>query len=153
MDAEAPLYNVATLERILSNSVALPRMYAVLLGVFASLAVTLAAVGIYGVMAYAVEQRTREIGIRMALGARQLAVLGMMFGQGAAMTAVGIAAGLAAAAGTTRWLQALVFGLTPTDRETFIVTSVIFAVVALTASYIPARRATRVNPAVALRCE
>jgi putative ABC transport system permease protein len=153
MDAEAPLYNVTTLERILSNSVTLPRMYAVLLGLFAALATTLAAVGIYGVMAYAVVQRTREIGIRIALGARRAAVLGMMLRQGAAMTGIGIAVGLIAAAGTSRWLQALLFGVTTTDRSTFIVTSMIFAGVALAASYIPAWRATRVDPSVALRCE
>jgi predicted permease len=153
MDADAPLYNVATLERILSNSVTLPRMYAVLLGLFAALAITLAAVGIYGVMAYAVVQRTREIGIRMALGARPAAVLGMMVGQGAAITGAGLACGIVAAVWTSRWLRALLFGVTAADRTTFIATSAIFAAVALAASYIPARRATTVDPSIALRAE
>jgi putative ABC transport system permease protein len=153
MDAEAPLYNVAMLERILSNSVTLPRMYAVLLGLFAALAITLAAVGIYGVMAYAVVQRKREIGIRMALGARPAAVLAMMVGQGAAITGAGIACGIVAAVWTSRWLRAPLFGVTAGDRTTFIATSAIFAAVALAASYVPARRATTVDPSVALRAE
>jgi putative ABC transport system permease protein len=153
LDPEAPLYNVATLETILSNSVTLSRMYAVLLGVFSALGVLLAAVGIYGVMAYAVAQRTREIGIRLALGARRTAVLGMVVRQGATMTGIGIGIGLIAAAGTSQWLRALLFGVTTTDRSTFIVASTIFAAVGVAASYIPARRAARVDPSVALRCE
>ena len=153
MDTEAPLYNVATLERILSNSVTLPRLYAILLDLFAALAITLAAVGIYGVMAYAVVQRTREIGIRMALGARPAAVLGMMVRQGAVMTGAGIACGIVAAVWTSRWLSALLFGVTAGDRTIFIAASAIFAAVALAASYLPARRATTVDPSVALRAE
>ena len=153
MDAEAPLYNVAMLERILSNSVTLPRIYAVLLGLFAALAITLAAVGIYGVMAYAVVQRTREIGIRMALGAQPAAVQRMLVGQGAAITGSGIGCGLVLAVWTSRWLRALLFGVTVSDRATFVATSAIFALVAVAACYIPARRVTRVDPSVALRAE
>jgi putative ABC transport system permease protein len=153
MDAEAPMYNVATLEQILSNSVTLPRMYAVLLSLFAGLAMTLAGVGIYGVMAYTVVQRTREIGIRMALGAQRSAILGMVVGQGAVINAAGIVFGLTAAAWTSRWLRALLFGVTTSDRGTFIVASASFAAVALAASYIPARRATTVDPSVTLRAE
>jgi ABC-type antimicrobial peptide transport system permease subunit len=104
-------------------------------------------------MAYAVGQRTREIGIRIALGARRAVVLGMMLGQGARVTLTGIALGLIAAAATTRWLQALLFGLSTTDSTTFVVTSTIFAGVALVACYIPARRAARVDPTNALRAE
>jgi predicted permease len=153
MDADAPLYNIATLEQLLSNSIRLPRMYAVLLGMFAGLALILAAIGIYGVMAYAVAQRTREIGIRMALGARSADVLRLVVADGAMITGVGVAIGLIAAAATTRWLESLLFGVTADDHWTFVVASGFFAAVALAASYIPARRATLVDPAVALHAE
>ncbi|HWF86191.1 MAG TPA: ABC transporter permease [Vicinamibacterales bacterium] len=153
LDADAALYNVATMEEIVSNSMTLPRMYAALLGVFAAIAVALAAIGIYGMMAYAVTQRTREIGIRMALGAQRATVLKLVLTQGAFLTAVGIALGLAGAIAMTRYLQNLLFGLTPLDPPTFVAVALAFTSVAMLASYVPARRATTVDPLVALRHE
>jgi putative ABC transport system permease protein len=153
LDAEAAIYNVATMEAIASNSMTLPRLYAALLGMFAAIAVGLAAIGIYGMMAYSVTQRTREIGIRMALGASHKAVLRLVLRQSTVLTAIGLAAGLAGAAGTTRYLQGLLFGLTPLDPSTFLVVSLAFVGVAMLASYVPARRAMRVDPLVALRHE
>jgi predicted permease len=153
LDPEAALYNVATMEEIVSNSMTLPRMYAALLGVFAAVAVGLAAIGIYGMMAYSVTQRTREIGIRMALGAQRATVLGLVIRQSAVLTGVGIVLGLAGAVAMTRYLESLLFGLTPLDPSTFLVVSIAFAGVATLASYVPAHRATRVDPLVALRHE
>ena len=153
LDPDAGLYNVATMEEIVSNSITLPRMYASLLGLFAAIAVALAAIGIYGLMAYSVTQRTREIGIRMALGAQRRAVLGLVLGQSALLTGVGITLGLAGAAATTRYLRGLLFGLTPLDSSTFIIVALVFGGVATLAAYVPARRATKVDPLVALRCE
>jgi putative ABC transport system permease protein len=153
IDPDAPLYNVATLDRILSNEVTLPRLYAVLVGVFASLAIVLAAVGVYGVVTYAVVQRTREIGIRMALGAQRRQVLQLMLRRTVAHAAAGIAIGLVAAAMLTRYLQALLFGVPPLDPMTFAGAAVMFALVAIVAAYIPARQATAVDPLVALRTE
>jgi len=142
---------VATMEQLVSNSISRPRLYAVLLGMFAGVAVTLAAVGIYGVLAYAVTQRTREIGIRMALGAERWNVMGLVMGQSAALIALGIALGLAGAAAFTRYLDTMLFGLTPRDPATFVTVSLTLAAIATLASYVPARRATRVDPLVALR--
>jgi putative ABC transport system permease protein len=153
LDATAPLFNVATLEQIVSNSVTLPRMYAVLLGMFSTLALGLAAVGLYGLMAYAIVRRTREIGIRIALGAQRASVLALILRRALTLTAVGLAIGLAAAAATTRYLQSLLFGLTATDWSTFVAATVMFTVVAAVASYLPARRALRIDPSVALRAE
>jgi putative ABC transport system permease protein len=147
------LDNVATMDQIVSNAMTVPRMYAVLLGIFAGVAMTLAAAGIYGVIAYSVTQRTREIGIRMALGARRGQVLSMVLRQGLALIAIGLALGLGGAAAGTRYLEGLLFGLTPLDPPTFAYVAAAFALVALLASYVPARRATLVDPLVALRCE
>jgi putative ABC transport system permease protein len=128
-------------------------MYAVLLGVFAAIAVALAAAGIYAVMAYSVAQRTREIGIRMALGARSREVLGLVMGQSALLSVAGVVIGLAGAMWTTRYLQGLLFGLTPLDPATFIAVALLFLTVATAAAYVPARRATTVDPSIALRAE
>ncbi len=151
IDPSATLDNVATMEQLVSNSISRPRLYAVLLGIFAGVAVTLAAVGIYGVLAYAVTQRTREIGIRMALGAERSNVMGLVMGQSASLVALGIALGLAGAAAVTRYLDTMLFGLTPRDPATLITVSLTLAAVATLASYVPARRATKVDPLVALR--
>ena len=153
VDANAGIDAMIPLERLVASSVARPRFYAVLLGVFAGVAGLLAAIGIYGVLAYAVVQRTREIGIRMALGARRGQVLAIVLRQGAILTAIGLALGLAGAAGATRLLQTMLFGLTPFDPATFAAVSLTFGVVATLACYLPARRATKVDPMVALRNE
>jgi putative ABC transport system permease protein len=113
----------------------------------------LAAIGIYGVMAYSVSQRTREIGIRMALGAQRSAVVGLVLHQSLLLTIVGIGIGIAGAAAVSRYLEGLLFGLTPLDPPTFAAVAVMFAAVALFAAFVPARRATKVDPLVALRYE
>jgi predicted permease len=153
LDPRASLENVATMDQIISNRMTRPRMYAVLLGVFAAIAVALAAAGIYAVMAYAVAQRTREIGIRMALGAGSRAVLGLVMGQSALLSVAGVIIGLAGAMWTTRYLQGLLFGLTPLDPATFAVVALLFLAVATAAAYLPARRASTVDPSIALRAE
>jgi predicted permease len=153
LDAEAGLFNVATMEQLVATTIARPRMYAVLLGTFAAVGVVLAAVGIYGVLAYSVAQRTREIGIRMALGAQPSAVMRLVLGQSFVLTAIGIALGVAGAGLVTRYLKDMLFGLTPLDPMTFVVVSFLFAAVAAIASFVPAHRATTVNPVVALRAE
>jgi cell division protein FtsX len=153
LDSQLTIDNVASMEQRLSDSVARPRFYAVLLGLFAAVAVTLATVGIYGIMAYSVTQRTREIGIRMALGAERRAVLGLILRQGLTLTAIGVLTGLGAAYAVTRYLQNLLFGLSPSDPSTFAGVSLLLAAIAVLACYLPARRATRVDPIVALRYE
>jgi putative ABC transport system permease protein len=153
IEPRASVENVATMDQIVSNSLMRPRLYAVLLGIFAAVAVFLAAAGIFGVMAFAVVQRTREIGIRMALGAQRAQVLRLVLGRAGALTFTGLLLGLAGATATTRYLEAMLFGLTPLDATTFAAVAVLFSLVAATAAYLPARRATRVDPLVALRCE
>jgi predicted permease len=151
VDSSAGIDAMIPLDRLVASSVARPRFYAVLLGVFAGVAGVLAAIGIYGVLAYAVIQRTQEIGIRMALGARRAQVLALVLRKGVTLTTIGIALGLVGAAGTTRLLQGMLFGITPLDPQTFIAVSLLFAVVATFACYMPARRAAKVDPTVALR--
>jgi len=149
----ATLDNVATMDEIVSNSTIRPRMYAVLLSVFASVAVGLAAIGIYGVMAYSVSRRTREIGIRIALGARHAEVLGLVLRQSGMLTIIGMVTGLVGAVGMSRYLAGLLFATTPLDSVTLGSVLIAFASIATLAAYVPARRATRVDPSVALRCE
>jgi putative ABC transport system permease protein len=152
-DAEARLENVATMDELIASSLARPRTYAVLLGIFAVLAVALAAIGIYGVMAYTVAQSTREIGIRVALGAARGQVLALVLRQGIVLALVGIACGIAGALGLTRYLQGMLFGVSPLDAMTFVAVAGFFAAIGVVASYVPARRAMRVDPLVALRSE
>jgi putative ABC transport system permease protein len=153
LDGNATVDRIATMEQIVSNSVTRPRMYAVLVAVFSAVAVALAAIGLYGVMAYAVTQRTREIGVRMALGAQRFDVMRLVLRQSALLAAIGLFCGLAGAAALTRYLEGLLFGLTPLDPVTFLTVPVIFAAVATLAAYVPARRATLVDPITELRAE
>ncbi len=153
LDSQAMVENVAPMEQLVSSSIARPRLYAVLMGLFAGVATALSAIGIFGVMAYSVEQRTREIGVRMALGAQPAGVVRLVLGRSLALTAVGILVGLGAAMAVARYLETLLFGLTPLDPVTFLAVSVLFAAVATMASVLPARRVTRADPLIALRAE
>jgi putative ABC transport system permease protein len=153
LDPGGTIDHIATMAELVSSSIARPRLYASLLGIFAAVALLLAIVGIYGVTAYAVAQRTREIGIRMALGAQRAAMLRLVLRQSIALTGVGIALGLIAAKFATRALQGMLFGVASFDLVTFAGVSVLFGAVATLAAYIPARRASTVDPLVALRCE
>jgi len=153
LDANATLDHVATMEDLVSNSIARPRMYAVFVAIFSAVAAALAAVGLYGVMSYSVAQRRREIGIRMALGALRGEVMAMVLRRSLVIAAAGITLGLAGAAGVTRVLQGMLFGVTPSDPLTFVVVAALFAAIALVASYVPAQRAAGVDPLEALRCE
>jgi predicted permease len=153
VDREAVLFNVAPMDTLVGSAVARPRMYATLLGVFAGIGLVIALVGIYGVMAYVVGQRTREIGIRGALGASAGALLWLVLRHSLLLTLIGIGLGLLGAAATTRFLEGLLFGLTPLDRSTIAGVSLAFVVVALLAALIPAARAARVDPLVALRTD
>ena len=151
VDKDQPVSNVATMEEVLSESIGRQRFSMLLLAIFAGVALVLAAVGIYGVMSYSVAQRTHEIGIRMALGAQTGTVLRLAVGYGLKLVLIGVSIGLVAAFALTRIMSTLLFGVKPTDPMTFAVISVILIAVALLASYIPARRATKVDPVIALR--
>ncbi|MBZ5501892.1 MAG: ABC transporter permease [Acidobacteriia bacterium] len=153
IDGNAPLYDVRTMREIMAASLAERRFSMVLLGVFAAIALLLAAIGIYGVVSYLAAQRTHEIGIRMALGARPGDVLRMVLSQGGRMALVGIAVGLAASLALTRLMVTMLFGVSATDPVTFAGVVVFLLGVVLLACWIPARRATRVDPMVALRYE
>ena len=152
-DPNIPIGHVQSMEDVLSISLAFQRLLMTLMSVFAGLALMLAAVGIYGVLSYWVRQRTHEIGIRIALGAAAHDVLKLVVKQGAVLTAIGLVAGLVAAFGLTRLIAGLLYGVRPIDPLTFVAVSLILTAVALLASYIPARRATKVDPMVALRYE
>jgi putative ABC transport system permease protein len=153
VDKDQPVSNITTMNEILSSSVAKQRFNTLLLGIFAAVALVLAAVGIYGVISYSVTQRTREIGIRMALGATSRDVLGLVVGQGFALVSIGVVTGLVSAFVLTRLMESLLFGVSATDPLTFIAISAVLVAVAMLASYIPARKATKVDPMVALRYE
>jgi ABC-type antimicrobial peptide transport system permease subunit len=153
IDPELPLAEVRTMEAVVDRTLARPRIVAVLLTVFAVMALALAAVGVYGVMAYSVAQRTQEIGVRMALGATTDSVFGMVIGDALRLVGIGVAAGLVCAAGLTRLLTTLLYETEPLDPLTFIVTAVVLTAVAMLASFVPARRGTRIAPNQALRAE
>jgi putative ABC transport system permease protein len=153
IDKDQPVSNISSMEQVLSESVARQRFSMVLLAIFATLALVLAAVGIYGVMSYSVAQRTHEIGIRMALGAQRTDVLKLTVSQGLRLVLIGVAVGLTAAVMVTRVMSSLLFGVSATDPATFATISLVLMSAALLASYIPALRATKVDPMVALRYE
>jgi predicted permease len=152
-DPNAALDAITPLDRLVANSVARQRFYAVMLAAFAAVAALLGAVGVYGILAYFVVERTREIGVRMALGAGRREVIRLVLGRGLLYAAIGIALGLAGAAAGTRSLEAMLYGITPLDGWTFAAAAVAFAAIAALASYLPARRATHLDPMVALRIE
>ena len=152
-DANATIDAIHPMEQMVGYSTARQKFYAVLFGVFAVVAGVLAAIGIYGVLAYSVVQRTQEIGVRMALGARRDQVLALVMRRGLALAAIGIAIGLVGAFASARYLQSMLFGVEPRDPATFAAVALAFALVAAAAAYLPARRATRVDPMVALRVD
>jgi len=152
-DPEIPLSAIATMEQVTARSVATRRFNTLLLGIFSSLALVLALVGIYGVMSYSVSQRRQEVGIRMALGAPASEVLRLVLREAMTLAGIGIAIGLILSAFMTRLMGSLLFQVSATDAVTFAATAALLATVALAASYIPARRAARVQPSVALRTE
>jgi putative ABC transport system permease protein len=153
VDTAAGIDVMLPMEQLVASSLTRQRFYAILLGIFAAIAAVLGAIGIYGVLAYMVGQRKQEIGIRMALGAERGAVLGLILRRGIVLMTIGITLGLAGAAGLNRYLSGMLFDLTPLDPATYAAVAVLFAAVALAASYLPARRATQVDPVVALRCD
>jgi len=153
LDANLPVYGVRTLEEQKRQSLYAPRLAATLLGGFGLLALALAAIGLYGVMSYSVAQRTRELGIRMALGAQSGDVLKLVARQGLALSGVGLSLGLGSALALTRLMQTALYGVSPTDPLTFGFIAALLATVALAACWIPARRATKVDPMIALRCD
>jgi putative ABC transport system permease protein len=153
LDEDVTVSQVQTMEQAVADSTAQPRFYLLLLGIFAAVALTLAAVGIYGVMSYSVARRTHEIGLRMTLGATRSDVLKLVAGQGVILALGGAAAGLAGALPLTHLMASLLYGVRPPDLLTFAVVSALLTAVALLASYIPARRAAKVDPMVALRYE
>jgi putative ABC transport system permease protein len=153
LNKDLPIFDIRTMSDRISAATARARFSAILLAVFAGFALSLSAVGIYGVMSYLVTQRTREIGIRMALGARRRDVLSLVLGRGIALAAAGIALGVSGALAATRVLETMLDEVKPGDLETYLVIAGVLLGVALAASYIPARRAAWVDPSSALRAE
>ena len=153
LDRDAPLVFPLTMEQAIAQQFAGPRFYLLLVGAFAVVALALAAVGVYGVISYSVARRSHEIGVRVALGAGRGTIFGLVVKQGVQLAALGSAAGLIGAFALTRYVRALLFEVQPTDPVTFVVVPLVLGAVALVASWLPARRALRVDPAVALRHE
>ncbi len=153
VDPGIPVFDIRTMDDRLHGSLARQRFATTMLGAFAAFALLLAAIGVYGVISYLVTQSTHDIGVRVALGARPSQILGLVVRQGALLAAIGIAAGLAGSVALTRLMSSLLFGVSPTDALTFASVAAILAAVACAASLIPARRATAVDPMVALRDE
>jgi putative ABC transport system permease protein len=153
IDRNQPISSISTMNQLVEKSVGSRRVTLILLGAFSALAIVLAGIGIYGVISYSVAQRTKEIGIRMALGAGHQDVIRMILLQGARIASAGLIIGIFAAFGLTRYLTTLLFTVSPGDPSTFAMVALVLALVALLACYIPARRALRVDPMTALRYE
>jgi putative ABC transport system permease protein len=153
VDKDQPISNIQTMERLMAKSVAPRRFNLLLLGVFALVGLALACVGLYGVMSYTVTQRTRELGVRMALGAQTSDVLRLVIGEGMKLALIGALLGLGGALALTRFLKTLLFGVSATDPLTFIVIAAMLIIVALLAALVPARRAASMDPLVSLRVE
>jgi putative ABC transport system permease protein len=150
---DAPLYDVAPMARRVADAMGFARLSAALLGVFAAVALVMAALGVFGVLSFAVTQRTRELGIRIALGAAPAAVRRMVVAQGLVLVALGLALGLAGALALTRLMSSLLYGVQPTDPVTYAGVVAVLVAIAALASWLPARRATQVDPIIALRAE
>ncbi len=153
VDPEVPAAQVRDMETVIARSVSDRRLNAVLIGTFGALALALAAIGLYGVMAYSVSQRTREIGVRIAMGAPRRTVLRLVVGEGTRLVAIGVALGLAVSLLIAGSLARLLYGVEPRDASVIVLASLILLVAGALASYLPALRATRVDPVVALRAE
>jgi len=153
LDPRAVIYRVQTMDDVLAGSIAARRLSMILLGVFATLALVLACAGIYGVISYLVAQRTHEIGVRMALGARRSDVMRLILGHGTSMVVVGVAIGSAVALGLTRLMTNQLFGVTAHDPLTFAGVAAVIVLTAIAACWVPARRATRVDPLIAMRAD
>jgi len=153
VEPEQPIQQMAPLEQVVYESIAQPRFFAVVMAFFGAMALLLSAIGVFAVLSYSVRQRTHEIGIRMALGAEKRDVLGMVVGQGIRLALIGVAIGIVGALALTRFLSSLLYGVTPTDPLTFAAVSLVLIAVALLSCYLPARRAAKVDPMVALRYE
>jgi len=153
VDKDQPVSNVRTMDQVLAAAISRERFQMLLLGLFAALALVLACVGLYGVISYGVAQRTHEIGVRMALGAQPRDVLRLVIRQGMVLTLAGLLIGTAGALAATRVMTELLYGVMPTDAITFISVGALLVLVALLACYVPARRATKVDPLIALRYE
>ena len=153
IDKDQPIFGISTMNQLIVNSVSTRRITLILLGLFSTLALVLAAIGIYGVISYSVAQRTHEIGIRMALGAQKTDVLRLVMGQGAKIAGAGVAIGVAASFGLTRLLAKLLFSVSAADPLTFAAVAIVLILVAMLACYLPARRTLRVDPMIALRYE
>jgi putative ABC transport system permease protein len=153
LDRNLPVSGVVTMEQVIADTLWQQRFNLQLIGIFAALAMALASIGLYGVMSYSVAQRAREVGLRMAMGADRLDVLKLVVGQGMKLALAGVALGLLASVALTRLMEKLLFGISATDFSTFAVISVLLTFVAFVACLIPARRATTVDPMIALRYE
>jgi ABC-type antimicrobial peptide transport system permease subunit len=153
MDSRLPVVDLRPMDEVFAESMSRPRFLMTLLVAFAALALLLAAIGTYGVLSYLVSERRQEIGIRMALGAERSTLLGMVMKHGLRLALVGLLLGLAGAIAVTRLMQTLLFNVRPADPSTMVAVAAVIAAVALIACYVPARRATRVDPLTALRAE
>jgi ABC-type antimicrobial peptide transport system permease subunit len=153
LDPSQPIWRLGSIKSQYAEFFAVPRFYMFLMAVFATLGIAIAAVGLYGVLAYATAQRTREFGVRLALGATKSDVLMMVLRQGAAVTVVGLAAGILGSIVMTRWLESMLVDISRIDPASYLAVIVLFSTIAMAACWIPARRATNVDPIVALRSE